>query len=60
MVANAGIIELTFKANDVTVSGEFAGFRDDAYVIETPTGLLYVPVVLVTCAGADCIDLLVN
>ena len=53
--ATAGEIALTFEQHGVTISGEFAGFQDDAYVLITTAGRLHVPANLATCEGDDCV-----
>jgi hypothetical protein len=55
-ILSAGNVALTFKSHDLVISGAFAGFAQDAYVIETYMGLLYVPAELVTCEGDSCIQ----
>jgi hypothetical protein len=57
-VASADQISLTFKDSAITMTGEFAGFREDAYVIMTSAGELYVPASYVTCEGNDCLTFL--
>lgn len=54
-MSSAGEIALTFETNGVTISGEFAGFQDDAYILITTAGPLHVPANLATCEGDDCL-----
>jgi len=56
-IASAGEIALTFETHGVTISGEFAGFQDDAYILITTAGPLHVPANLATCEGEDCVVL---
>lgn len=51
---SADEIALTFEDHGFTISGVFAGFAQDAYVIETENGLVHVPVDMVTCEGEAC------
>ena len=51
----ANEIALTLKEQGITISGDFAGFRDKAYIVLTSTGLIHVPAEIVTCEGADCL-----
>ncbi|KJZ19884.1 hypothetical protein [Loktanella sp. S4079] len=53
--SSAGEIALTFESHGVTISGEFAGFQDDAYILITTAGPLHVPANLATCEGEDCL-----
>jgi hypothetical protein len=55
-ILSAGNVALSFKSHDLVISGAFAGFAQDAYVIETYMGLQYVPADLVTCEGDSCIQ----
>ncbi len=54
--ASAGEITLTFEKHDLTVSGEFAGFEENAYIIKTENGDLHVPIEMVTCEGTNCFE----
>lgn len=54
--ASADEITLTFEKHDLTVSGEFAGFVQNAYVIRTENGEIHVPVEMVTCEGNYCFE----
>lgn len=56
--AGADEIALTFKTHGVTIAGEYAGFRDNAYMVITTAGVIHVPANLVTCKGEDCLDIL--
>lgn len=56
-VAVADQITLTFESNNVTLTGEFAGFKNLAYTIITDLGEINVPAGLVTCEGADCMEI---
>ncbi len=55
--ANADTVELHFNNENVNVSivGDFMGFREDAYIIRTNSGELHVPASYVTCEGSDCL-----
>ncbi|MDP5085659.1 MAG: hypothetical protein NWQ23_09580 [Yoonia sp.] len=53
---SASEIALTFADHDLTISGDFAGFEDNQYVVITDIGAIHVPAAMVTCAGADCRD----
>lgn len=55
--ATADEMALTFENQGVTISGEFAGFSDNAYILVTTVGTLHVPVNLATCEGKDCVTL---
>ncbi|WP_342076130.1 hypothetical protein [Yoonia sp. SS1-5] len=57
-ISSASEISLTLKEQDITISGEFAGFQQDAYVLTTSAGELYVPAQYVTCEGEDCLIIL--
>ncbi len=52
---SANEITLTLKDQDVKIVGEFAGFRQDAYIIATETGNLHVPAKYVDCEGDECL-----
>ena len=58
--ANAGEIALTLVSNDITISGEFLGFKDEAYIIRTSKGELHVPAIYVSCEGVDCVTVLTD
>ena len=53
--AVANEMALTLKDNGITISGEFVGFEENAYIIATSAGEVYVPSKYVTCEGADCV-----
>ena len=53
---SAGEIALTLKTQEITLIGEFGGFKGDAYILVTQTGTIYVPAMLVTCEGDDCFE----
>ncbi|MEL6682599.1 MAG: hypothetical protein AAFQ09_08125 [Pseudomonadota bacterium] len=53
----ASDMALTFDEQNVTISGQFAGFRQNAYVLLTEAGMLFVPANLVTCEGDDCLEI---
>ncbi len=53
--AGADEITLTLKDQDVAISGQFAGFKQNAYVIATETGNIHVPARYVDCEGTDCL-----
>ena len=53
--ASADEMTLTLKNLDVVISGQFAGFKQNAYVIATETGNIHVPARYVDCKGADCL-----
>jgi hypothetical protein len=55
---SAESIALTFEKHGVTIAGDYAGFRENAYVIITTAGILHVPAVLVTCEGVNCLDIM--
>lgn len=55
---SADPIALTFEDHGVTIAGEYVGFRENAYVITTTAGTLHVPAILVSCQGADCLDII--
>lgn len=57
--ASASEIALTFKGGEVTLTGEFAGFKESAYIVETDLGEIYVPAIMVTCEGPDCFEFVV-
>lgn len=57
---SANDIALTFEGNGMVIAGEYAGFSEGAYIIVTSAGILHVPANLVTCAGADCIEILTS
>ena len=44
-------ITLNFEWHGFTISGEFAGIMQNAYVVHTDLGELYVPFKMVTCEG---------
>jgi len=52
---SASEITLTIKDQDVQIIGEFVGFQQDAYVVRTADGELFVPAGLVDCEGVDCL-----
>ncbi len=54
-IASADEVILTLKDQDVTIRGEFAGFQQNAYVVATENGDLYVPAKYVDCQGDDCL-----
>lgn len=58
-IVSASEIALTFADNGLTIAGEFVGFKENAYVITTTVGELHVPAVLVTCEGADCLNVVI-
>jgi len=48
--------EISFLQNGVVVlTGEFAGFQDDAYVVIKDGVRLHVPATQLTCVGDDCL-----
>ena len=49
-------ITLIFEGQGITLVGEFAGFKDGAYIIVNNNQELYVPAVLVRCEGDDCFE----
>jgi hypothetical protein len=53
---SADEIALTFEDLEVTISGEFAGFQQNAYVIITENGPLHVPAAYVSCEGLSCFE----
>lgn len=58
--ANASPITLTFPDHNVTIVGEFVGFQQNAYVIASDMGKLFVPASLVTCEGQDCFEIIAS
>ena len=50
-------VALSFHDLDLAISGQLTGYTDQAYIIQTSSGLLHVPSVLVTCSGRDCAKL---
>lgn len=56
-LVSANDITLTSEEHGVTIAGEYAGFRENAYVVITEAGTLHVPAILVTCEGLDCLDI---
>ncbi|MEM9784968.1 MAG: hypothetical protein AAF801_00600 [Pseudomonadota bacterium] len=56
--ASASEMALTFEKQGVTIAGQYAGFQQNAYVLLTAAGMLYVPANLVTCEGDDCLEIL--
>ena len=54
----ANEMALTFEEQGVTIAGQYAGFRENAYVLVTTAGTLHVPANLVKCQGVDCVELL--
>ncbi|MFG5380638.1 hypothetical protein [Yoonia sp. R2-816] len=58
--ANAGEIALTLTSSDITISGDFVGFKDAAYIIRTSSGELHIPAIHVSCEGADCLNILTD
>ncbi|PUB18912.1 hypothetical protein DFP92_101503 [Yoonia sediminilitoris] len=48
-------IVLTLKDRDVSITGEFAGFQQNAYLIATKCELLNVPAKFVDCEGDSCV-----
>ena len=56
MPAAATAGEISFLQNGtVVLSGEFAGFQDDAYVVIKDGARLHVPAKQLTCVGDDCL-----
>ncbi len=53
---NTSRIALTFEKQGVTLVGDFAGLRQNAYIIITEMGELHVPASYVTCKGASCFE----
>lgn len=51
---SANEIALTFADHDLTISGEFIAFENEAYILTTDVGKMIVPAVLVTCEGSEC------
>jgi phosphate transport system substrate-binding protein len=55
-IAHAGEITLTSTDGTVSLSGQFVGFREMAYVIMFNEQELYVPISLMDCEGTGCLD----
>jgi len=53
-------IALTFTQHDLSIVGEFAGYEDNQYVVETATGTVFVPAAMVTCEGDDCVEVMAS
>ena len=56
-VVGAKEITLIFEDQGITLVGEFAGFKEGAYIIVSDNQELYVPAVLVRCEGDDCFEI---
>ena len=56
-IVSADQIALTFEQHGMTIAGDYVGFQDNAYVIITTAGTIYVPAILVSCEGVDCLDI---
>ncbi len=57
-LATANEMALTFEDQGVTIAGQYAGFRSNAYVLITTAGVIHVPANLVKCDGVDCLEIL--
>lgn len=56
-IASADEITVTFALNGLTLTGEFVGFEDNEYIIDTTVGTVNVAADLVSlCEGIDCIS----
>lgn len=55
MLASASEITLTLKDRNGVIAGEFAGFKQNAYIVETVSGLINVPAKFVDCEGDACL-----
>ncbi len=55
-IASADEIALTFADHEITITGQLASFEGSHYVVMTHMGLISVPAAMVSCAGADCPD----
>jgi hypothetical protein len=53
-------ITLTFETQDFKVTGEFVGFQQNAYIVITEMGELYIPASFVTCEGFSCLKFSVH
>ena len=53
----AEVVVLTLRDNSIAFSGSFIGFDQDAYIIATENGELYVPAQHVNCSGSACIEI---
>lgn len=51
---SADQIALTFVEHDLTISGEFIAYENDAFTLATGNGEVIVPALMVTCEGHDC------
>jgi hypothetical protein len=47
-------ISLTLKAQEFTIVGQYVGFSEGSYIIETENGEMHVPAAMVSCVGAAC------
>ena len=52
---SANDIALTLKDHALTVVGDYVGFENNAYIINTVHGEMTIPAGMATCVGDACI-----